>query len=65
MPSGGTPAKFSPKLPAVRLLTQAVKAVRPDRGGIRRAYWSEIAFLIKGLAFTPSIARPANPLATP
>jgi acetylornithine deacetylase len=47
---GGTPAEVSPDLDAVRLLGQAVRAVRADRGLIEGApYWSEAPFLIHRL----------------
>jgi acetylornithine deacetylase len=47
---GGTPAETSPDLPFVRLLTEAIKAVRPERGEIKGApYWSEAPFLINQL----------------
>jgi len=47
---GGTPAEVSPDLGAVRLLGQAVRAVRVDRGLIEGApYWSEAPFLINRL----------------
>jgi acetylornithine deacetylase len=47
---GGTAAEVSPDLGAVRLLGQAVRAVRVDRGLIEGApYWSEAPFLINRL----------------
>jgi acetylornithine deacetylase len=47
---GGTPAETSPDLPFVRLLSQAIKAVRLERGEIKGApYWSEAPFLINQL----------------
>ena len=47
---GGTPSEVSPDLSGVRLLGQAVRAVRADRGLIEGApYWSEAPFLINRL----------------
>jgi acetylornithine deacetylase len=47
---GGTPAETSRDLPFVRLLTESIKAVRPERGEIKGApYWSEAPFLIDQL----------------
>jgi acetylornithine deacetylase len=58
---GGTPSEISPELPAVRLLTQAVKAVRPDRGGIQGApYWSEAPFLINRLGVPAVYCAPGD-----
>lgn len=45
-PIGGTPTETQESTPFVRLLTEAVRAVRPDRGAIEGApYWSEAPFL--------------------
>ena len=47
---GGTPTEVSPDLAIIRLLAQAVQAVRPDRGLIEGApYWSEAPFLVNRL----------------
>ena len=47
---GGTSAEVSSDLGAVRLLRQAVQAVRTDRGLVEGApYWSEAPFLINRL----------------
>jgi acetylornithine deacetylase/succinyl-diaminopimelate desuccinylase-like protein len=46
-PVGGTPAETSEALPLVRLLVDAVRAVRPDRGAVEGApFWSEAPFLV-------------------
>ena len=45
-PLGGTPMETPIATPFVRLLSEAVRAVRPDRGAIEGApYWSEAPFL--------------------
>lgn len=49
-PVGGTPTETAPDTPFVRLLAEAVRAVRPDRGAIQGApYWSEAPFLVTAL----------------
>ncbi|MBV8473794.1 MAG: M20/M25/M40 family metallo-hydrolase [Hyphomicrobiales bacterium] len=58
---GGTPTETSPHLPFVRLLTEAVKAVRPDRGAIGGApYWSEAPFLVEQLAIPTVYCAPGD-----
>jgi acetylornithine deacetylase len=58
---GGTPSEISPLLPAVSLLTDAVKAVRPDRGAIEGApYWSEAPFLINRLGVPAVYCAPGD-----
>jgi acetylornithine deacetylase len=45
-PLGGTPMETPEATPFVRLLTEAVRSARPDRGAIEGApYWSEAPFL--------------------
>ncbi len=49
-PIGGTPTETLEATPFVRLLVEAVRAVRPDRGAIEGApFWSEAPFLVTGL----------------
>jgi acetylornithine deacetylase len=49
-PVGGTPTETPAETPFVRLLTEAVRSVRPDRGAIEGApYWSEAPFLVSVL----------------
>ncbi len=58
---GGTPTETSPDLPFVRLLTGAVKAVRPDRGAIEGApYWSEAPFLAEQLGIPTVYCAPGD-----
>lgn len=58
---GGTPSEIQADLPAVRLLTEAVKAVRPDRGAIEGApYWSEAPFLINRLGIPAAYCAPGD-----
>ncbi|WP_413990513.1 M20 family metallopeptidase [Labrys okinawensis] len=58
---GGTPSEISQDLPAVRLLAEAVKAVRPDRGAIEGApYWSEAPFLINRLGVPAVYCAPGD-----
>ncbi|MDQ0471520.1 M20 family metallopeptidase [Labrys wisconsinensis] len=60
-PVGGTPTEVSPELPEVRLLAQAVQAVRPDRGAIRGApYWSEAPFLANRLGVPTVYCAPGD-----
>jgi acetylornithine deacetylase len=52
---GGTPTQTPADTPFVRLLAEAVRSVRPDRGAIEGApYWSEAPFLATALG-TPTI----------
>jgi len=47
---GGTPTEIPAETPFVRLLTEAARSVRPDRGAIEGApYWSEAPFLTTAL----------------
>ena len=47
---GGTPTETSETEPFVRLLAEAMRSVRPDRGAIEGApYWSEAPFLANAL----------------
>ena len=49
-PIGGTPTETPDATPFVRLLVEAVRAVRPDRGAIEGApFWSEAPFLVTEL----------------
>ena len=58
---GGTPTETSPDLPFVRLLTEAVRAVRPDRGKIEGApYWSEAPFLVEELGVPTVYCAPGD-----
>jgi acetylornithine deacetylase len=58
---GGTPVETSPDLPFVRLLTQAVQAVRPDRGAIEGApYWSEAPFFVEQLGVPTVYCAPGD-----
>ena len=58
---GGTPTEMSPDLPFVRLLTEAVRAVRPDRGKIEGApYWSEAPFLVQKLGVPTVYCAPGD-----
>ena len=58
---GGTPSETSPELQAVRLLVEAVKAIRPDRGAIQGApYWSEAPFLINQLGIPAVYCAPGD-----
>ncbi|MDQ0390588.1 M20 family metallopeptidase [Labrys monachus] len=58
---GGTPSETAPDLPAVRLLVEAVKAVRPDRGAIEGAsYWSEAPFLVNRLGIPAVYCAPGD-----
>jgi acetylornithine deacetylase len=58
---GGTPSEVSSRLSPVRLLAEAVKAVRPDRGAIQGApYWSEAPFLINRLGVPTVYCAPGD-----
>ena len=58
---GGTPSETPAELPFVRLLSQAVKAVRPDRGAIEGApYWSEAPFLVGQLGVPAVYCAPGD-----
>jgi len=58
---GGTPSEISPDQAAMRLLGQAVQAVRPDRGLIEGApYWSEAPFLINRLGVPAVYCAPGD-----
>lgn len=58
---GGTPSEVAPDLAAVRLLAEAIKAVRPDRGAIEGApYWSEAPFLINRLGIPAIYCAPGD-----
>jgi acetylornithine deacetylase len=58
---GGTPTEVSPDLPAVRLLAEAIHAVRPDRGAILGApYWSEAPFLVNQLGVPTIYCAPGD-----
>jgi acetylornithine deacetylase len=58
---GGTPSETAPDLPEVRLLAEAVKAVRPERGAIEGApYWSEVPFLTNRLGIPAVYCAPGD-----
>jgi acetylornithine deacetylase len=58
---GGTPTETSPDLAAVRLLIDAVRGVRPDRGQIQGApYWSEAPFLANRLGVPTVYCAPGD-----
>jgi acetylornithine deacetylase len=58
---GGTPSETSPDLPFVRLLKEAVRAVRPDRGLVEGApYWSEAPFLVDRLRIPTVYCAPGD-----
>ena len=58
---GGTPSETPVDLPFVRLLGEAVKAVRPDRGAVEGApYWSEAPFLVGPLGIPTLYCAPGD-----
>ncbi len=58
---GGTPTEISPDLAPVKLLAEAIKAIRPDRGEIRGApYWSEAPFLVERLGIPTVYCAPGD-----
>lgn len=58
---GGTPSETAPDLAAVRLLVDAIKAVRPDRGRVEGApYWSEVPFLTNRLGIPAVYCAPGD-----
>jgi acetylornithine deacetylase len=58
---GGAPSETSQALPFVRLLSEAIQAVRPGRGRIEGApFWSESSFLIGQLGVPTVYCAPGD-----